>query len=145
VASAAILGAQIGTAPSLGDALAEQAAARGAAARHAGSLEQLVSFGGADTAVLAGLMLAAASMNIPVVLDGYATGAAAAIAAGLAPGVMGYLIAAHAGTFTQPLLLAHLKLTPVLEVGLGHGEGTGAAMLLPWIEQVARLAGTTPA
>jgi nicotinate-nucleotide--dimethylbenzimidazole phosphoribosyltransferase len=143
VASAAILGARTGAAPGLGDALAEQAAARGAAARQLSPLEQLAAFGGAETAVLAGAMLAAASMNIPVVLDGYATGAAAAIAAALAPDVTGYLIAAHAGTFTQPMLLAHLGLEPVLEVGLGHGEGTGAAMLLPWLEQVAMLAGTT--
>jgi nicotinate-nucleotide--dimethylbenzimidazole phosphoribosyltransferase len=90
--------------------------------------------------VLAGLMLGAASMNVPIVLDGYATGAAALVAAALAPAVTGYLIAAHAGTFTQPRILAHLGLAPVFEIGLGHGEGTGAAMVLPLIDQVASLA-----
>jgi len=75
-----------------------------------------------------------------VILDGYATGAAALVAAAFAPHVIGYLIAAHTGTFTQPRILAHLGLHPVFDVGLGHGEGTGAAMILPLIDQVTALA-----
>jgi nicotinate-nucleotide--dimethylbenzimidazole phosphoribosyltransferase len=90
--------------------------------------------------VLAGLMLAAASIHVPVILDGYATGAAALIAQAFAPRVTGYLIAAHAGAFTHARILAHLGLHPVFEVGLGHGEGTGAAMVLPLIDQVTALA-----
>nr|MDQ3301221.1 nicotinate-nucleotide--dimethylbenzimidazole phosphoribosyltransferase [Myxococcota bacterium] len=104
------------------------------------ALERLAAFGGPETAVLAGLILGAASMNVPVILDGYATGAAALVAAALAPAVTGYLIAAHAGAFTQRRILAHLALVPVFEVGLGHGEGTGAAMVLPLLDQVAALA-----
>ncbi|HWU91474.1 MAG TPA: nicotinate-nucleotide--dimethylbenzimidazole phosphoribosyltransferase, partial [Kofleriaceae bacterium] len=87
----------------------------------------------------AGLILSAASMNVPVVLDGHATGAAALAAAAFAPAVAGSLIAAHAGAFTHPRILAHLGLSPLFEVGLGHGEGTGAAMVLPLIDQVAAL------
>ena len=140
VASAALLGAATGTAPAgLGDELAEQAGARGAAHAGDGGLERLAAFGGPETAVLAGAILAAASMNIPVVLDGYATGTAALVAAALAPDVTGYFLAAHAGTFTQPRILAHLGLPPLFEVGLGHGEGTGAAMALPLLDQVAAL------
>lgn len=143
VASAALLGAATGAAPAgLGDPGAESAGARGAAlgAAGAGALERLAALGGPDTAVLAGLILGAASMNVPAVLDGYATGAAALAAAAFAPAVRGSLIAAHAGTFTQPRILAHLGLAPLFEVGLGHGEGTGAAMALPLIDQVASLA-----
>jgi nicotinate-nucleotide--dimethylbenzimidazole phosphoribosyltransferase len=76
-----------------------------------------------------------------VILDSYATGAAALVAAAFAPAVTGYLIAAHRGTFTHPAILDHLGLRPVFEVGLGHGEGTGAAMVLPLLDQVAALAG----
>ena len=142
VASAALLGAATGIAPhGLGDAVAEAAGAHGAALAGDSGLALLAALGGPDTAVLAGLMLAAASMNVPVVLDGYATGAAALVAAALAPAVRGYLIAAHAGTFTQARILAHLGLPPVFDVGLGHGEGTGAAMVLPLLDQVAALAG----
>jgi nicotinate-nucleotide--dimethylbenzimidazole phosphoribosyltransferase len=102
-------------------------------------LEILAAVGGAETAVLAGLILGAASVNTPIVLDGHATGAAAAIAAKLAPPVTGYLIAAHAGSALQAAFLERLGLEPVFAVGLGHGEGIGAAMVLPLIDQVTTL------
>ena len=123
--------------------MAEQAAALGVTETGTGALERLARFGGAETAVLAGLVLAAASMNVPVILDGYATGAAALVAASLAPAVTGYLVAAHLGTFTQPQILHALGLAPLFDVGLGHGDGTGAAMVIPWIDQVASLVSAT--
>jgi len=143
VASAALLGAATGAPPTgLGDPGAEAAGVRGAAlaGAGAGALERLAALGGPDTAVLAGLILGAASINVPVILDGYATGAAALAAVAFAPAAAGALIAAHAGSFTHPRILAHLGLAPLFEVGLGHGEGTGAAMVLPLADQVAALA-----
>ncbi len=145
VASAALLGAATGTPPTgLADPLAEAAGARGAGMARPGAqasaLELLAAFGGPETGVLAGLMLAAASTNIPVILDSYATGAAALIAAALAPNAAGYLVAAHAGSFTHTRILAHLGLHPAFEVGLGHGEGTGAAMTLALIDHMAAVA-----
>jgi nicotinate-nucleotide--dimethylbenzimidazole phosphoribosyltransferase len=141
VASAAILAAITGHPPgTLRDDIAEAAGIRAIAWRGAAPLEILATFGGSETAVLAGLMLGAASINVPVILDSYATGAAALIAAALAPNVIGYMIAAHRGSFTHPTILDHLGLTAAFEVGLGHGEGTGAAMVLPLLDQVAALA-----
>jgi nicotinate-nucleotide--dimethylbenzimidazole phosphoribosyltransferase len=99
------------------------------------------ALGDGGEALLAGLILCAASTNVPVILDGAVTGAAAVRAAVLAPAVTGYLIAAHAGLPQA----AQLERTPVFEVGLGHGEGTGAAMVLPLIDQLAALAATNPA
>jgi nicotinate-nucleotide--dimethylbenzimidazole phosphoribosyltransferase len=140
VSSVALLGAALGAPPTgLADPVAEAAGAAGAELAGASGLDLLAAFGGAETAVLAGAMLSAASMNVPIILDGYATGAAALVAAAIAPSITGYLIAAHAGTFTHPRILAHLGLAPVFEVGLGHGEGTGAAMVLPLLDQVAAL------
>jgi nicotinate-nucleotide--dimethylbenzimidazole phosphoribosyltransferase len=142
VAAAALLGAATGRIPEgLDDELATEAGVRGAAARSQGALDRLAAFGGGDTCLLAGLILGAASMNIPVILDSYATGAAALAAAALAPASAGYLIAAHRGQLAMPAILAHLGLESIFEVGLGHGEGTGAAMLLPLIDQVAAIAG----
>jgi nicotinate-nucleotide--dimethylbenzimidazole phosphoribosyltransferase len=145
VASAALLGAATRAAPTdlvgLADPAAEAAGALGARLADAAPLDQLAAFGGPDTAVLAGMILAAASTHVPVILDGYATGAAALIAAAFAPHTPGYLIAAHTGSFTQPRILAHLGLHPIFDFGLGLGEGTGAAMLMPLIDQVTALAG----
>ncbi|HEY5944598.1 MAG TPA: nicotinate-nucleotide--dimethylbenzimidazole phosphoribosyltransferase [Kofleriaceae bacterium] len=141
VASAAILSALSGQPPgALSDDIAEAAGIRGMALRGASALEILATFGGSDTAVLAGLILGAASINVPVILDSYATGAAAMIAAAFAPAVTGYMIAGHRGSFTHPAILDHLGLVPAFDVGLGHGEGTGAAMVLPLLDQVAALA-----
>ncbi|HEY1815045.1 MAG TPA: nicotinate-nucleotide--dimethylbenzimidazole phosphoribosyltransferase [Kofleriaceae bacterium] len=140
VASAAIVGALTGVAPTgLGDPEAQLAGLRAAAAT-ADALTVLARHGGPETGVLAGLILAAASMNVAVILDGHATGAAALIAVGIAPAVAGYLVAAHRGTFTMPQTLAHLGLEPIFEVGLGHGEGAGGALILPLVDQVASLA-----
>jgi nicotinate-nucleotide--dimethylbenzimidazole phosphoribosyltransferase len=141
VASAALLGAALGAPPTgLADPVAEAAGAKGAALAGASALELLAAFGGPETGVLAGLLLVAASTHVPVILDGHATSAAALVAAAFAPRVAGYLVAAHAGTFTHARILAHLGLHPIFDVGLGHGEGTGAAMVLPLIEQVTMLA-----
>ena len=141
VASAAIVGAVTGVAPQgLGDPVAEAAGRRGAEMPSLSGIELLAAFGGGETAVLAGLILGAASMNVAVVLDGYATGTAALVAAAIVPHVTGYLVAAHRGGFTQPAIVAHLGLVPIFDVGLGHGEGTGAAMVLPLVDQVATIA-----
>jgi nicotinate-nucleotide--dimethylbenzimidazole phosphoribosyltransferase len=143
VASAALVAAAIGRVPDglERDDAARAAAQRGAALRGVSPLQLLATFGGADIAVMAGVMLAAASMNVPTVLDGCATGAAAVLATLLAPALPGYLVAAHLGSFAHPAALAHLGIAPVFEVGIGHGEGTGAAMVLPLLDQVAALAG----
>jgi nicotinate-nucleotide--dimethylbenzimidazole phosphoribosyltransferase len=127
-------GAAVATAPD-GDA----AIALGRTHAGGSGLDLLCSLGGPDTAVLAGLMLGAASTNTPVILDGQATGAAALVAARLSPAVTGYLLAAHRGGEAMPAILDQLGLTPAFEVGLGHGEGTGAAMLLTLIDQVVAL------
>jgi nicotinate-nucleotide--dimethylbenzimidazole phosphoribosyltransferase len=86
------------------------------------------------------MILAAASMDVAVVLDDHATSAAALIACTLAPATAGYLVAAHGGT--QPShrrALAALGLTPLFELGLARGEGTGAALALPLIDGAAAL------
>ena len=55
----------------------------------------LAKVGGFEIGGLAGVMLGAAANRIPVVIDGFISGAAALIAVGLAPQVKEYLIAAH--------------------------------------------------
>lgn len=141
LAAAAIAGALLGGEraaavtglPDEDRALAERAAALG---KTLGPLEVLAAFGGPETATLVGVILAAASMNVPVVLDGEATGAAALVAARLAPAVTGYLIAAQHGQGFMPAFVAALGLPAVFAGGVGHGEGAGAAMVLGLLDQV---------
>lgn len=95
-------------------------------------VDALASVGGLEIAFLTGVMLGAASLRVPVLLDGFVTGAAALVAAGLAPDVTGSLIAATRSP--EPghrLVLERLGLDPLLDLGMRLGEGSGAALALP--------------
>lgn len=103
-------------------------------------LDVLHKVGGLEIAGLAGVMVAAASQRIPVVVDGFISTAAAMIAVGLAPRVRDYLIAAHQSVEVgHQAMLKHLKLAPLLDLHLRLGEGTGAALALHLVEAAARI------
>ena len=97
-------------------------------------VEVLASVGGLEIAFLTGVMLGAASRRVPVLLDGFVTGAAALIAVGLSPDMGGSLIAATRSPEPgHPLVLERLGLVPLLDLGLRLGEGSGAALALPLV------------
>jgi len=92
-------------------------------------LDVLAKVGGFEIGGLVGVMLAAAAHRIPVVIDGFISGAAALIATALSPELEDFLIAAHVSVEAgHQLLLRHLGLTPLLNLGMRLGEGTGAAL-----------------
>jgi nicotinate-nucleotide--dimethylbenzimidazole phosphoribosyltransferase len=92
-------------------------------------LDVLTKVGGLEIGGLAGLMLGAAASRVPVVLDGFITGAAALIAVGLQPLCRGYLIASHRSVERgHRAILDHVGLTPLLDLDLRLGEGTGACL-----------------
>ena len=93
------------------------------------SLDVLAKVGGFEIGGLVGVMLAAAAHRIPVVIDGFISGAAALIAVAMSPGLKDFLIAAHLSAEAgHRLLLKHLGLKPLLDLGMRLGEGTGAAL-----------------
>jgi len=92
-------------------------------------LDVLTKVGGFEIGGLAGVMLGAAARRIPVVLDGFISGAAALIAAAICPRVKDYFIASHLSA--EPghrAVLEYLGLRPLLNLDLRLGEGTGAAL-----------------
>jgi len=92
-------------------------------------LQVLAKVGGFEIGGLAGVMLGAAAKRIPVVIDGFISGAAALIAVGLAPQIKDYLIAAHVSAEAgHAAMLGYLGLKPLLSLDLRLGEGTGAAL-----------------
>ncbi len=104
------------------------------------ALDVLVRVGGLEIAGLAGVMIAAASKRIPVVVDGFISTAAAMIAVGLAPRVRDYLISAHQSVEVgHQAMLKHLNLSPLLDLNLRLGEGTGAALAFHIIEASTRI------
>jgi nicotinate-nucleotide--dimethylbenzimidazole phosphoribosyltransferase len=93
------------------------------------AVDVLSKVGGFEIGGLAGIVLAAASKRIPVVIDGFISGAAAIVAAGLSPQVKEYCVASHCSV--EPghcLLLEHLHLSPLMDLNMRLGEGTGAAL-----------------
>lgn len=109
-------------------------------AGHSEPLEILRCVGGLEIAAMAGMALAGARHRIVVVLDGFISTAAAALAVGMAPNALGYLIAGHRSEEPgHKLLLDYLQLTPVLSLGMRLGEGTGAVLAMPVIESAIAL------
>jgi nicotinate-nucleotide--dimethylbenzimidazole phosphoribosyltransferase len=93
------------------------------------ALDVLSKVGGFEIGGLAGVMIGAAARRVPVVIDGFISGAAALIAYGLAPSVQPYFVAAHRSVeIGHRAMLAHLRLGPLFDLDMRLGEGTGAAL-----------------
>jgi nicotinate-nucleotide--dimethylbenzimidazole phosphoribosyltransferase len=91
----------------------------------------LAAIGGLEIAALVGLIAEAAIRRIPVVLDGFITGAAALVATTLAPAIAPRLIAGHRSSEPgHAIVLDRLGLRPVLELDLRLGEASGAAVAM---------------
>jgi len=102
-------------------------------------IDVLSKVGGFEIGGLAGVMLGAAAHRIPVVIDGFISGAAALIATGLAPELKDYLIAAHLSAESgHKVLLQHLGLIPLLRLDMRLGEGTGAALGIVIVEAAVK-------
>jgi nicotinate-nucleotide--dimethylbenzimidazole phosphoribosyltransferase len=103
-------------------------------------LDVLAKVGGFEIGGLAGVMLAGAARRVPVVLDGFIAGAAALIAATLAPAAVHAMFASHRSAEPgHAKALAHLGLEPYLDLGLRLGEGTGAALFIHLARAAARV------
>ncbi|MEW6770975.1 MAG: nicotinate-nucleotide--dimethylbenzimidazole phosphoribosyltransferase [Bacillota bacterium] len=100
----------------------------------------LAGVGGLEIAGLTGVILGAAARRVPVLLDGFITGAAALIAVGLCPRTKDFILAAHlSGERAHRHMLAALGLKPLLDMNLRLGEGTGAALAMPVVEAAAKI------
>jgi nicotinate-nucleotide--dimethylbenzimidazole phosphoribosyltransferase len=98
-------------------------------------VDTLASLGGFEHAGIAGLVLGAATLGVPVVLDGVIAGAAALVAASLAPQVTGYCFAGHRSVEPGHVVaLTQLGLRPLVDLDLRLGEGTGAVLSFPIVE-----------
>jgi nicotinate-nucleotide--dimethylbenzimidazole phosphoribosyltransferase len=102
-------------------------------------IKTLAQIGGIEIAALTGYILRAASLQVPVVLDGVITLAAATIAQAINPEVNQFLMAGHSSS--EPgsrIAIAHLQLQPILDLELRLGEGTGALLAIPIIRSACQ-------
>lgn len=103
-------------------------------------IDVLSKIGGFEIGGLVGVILAGAAARIPVVIDGFISGAAALIAAGLEPKVKDYLFAAHCSVEIGHILaLKRMGLAPILDLNMRLGEGTGAALGINLIDASCKI------
>jgi nicotinate-nucleotide--dimethylbenzimidazole phosphoribosyltransferase len=103
-------------------------------------LRVLQAIGGLEIAGLAGLVLGGAARRIPVVVDGFISTAAAAIACALQPRVRDFVFAAHRSSEPgHEALLTFIGQAPLLDLQMRLGEGTGAALCMVLIESATKL------
>ncbi|WP_245627942.1 nicotinate-nucleotide--dimethylbenzimidazole phosphoribosyltransferase [Actinomadura oligospora] len=103
-------------------------------------LDVLAAVGGLEHAGIAGFVLGAAALRVPVVLDGVIAGAAALVAAALCPDALGACVAGHRSAEPgHTAAVGHLGLRPLVDLELRLGEGTGALLALPLVQSAVRV------
>jgi len=101
----------------------------------ADGLDVLSKVGGFEIGAIAGCALAGAYYRRPIMIDGFISTAGALIAHALCPTVTEYLIAGHCSEEPgHSFMLDHLKLNPILNLGMRLGEGTGGAMAMSIVD-----------
>jgi nicotinate-nucleotide--dimethylbenzimidazole phosphoribosyltransferase len=105
-------------------------------------LQALAALGGLEIAAMVGAVQQAAAERRVVVVDGFITTAAVAVAAALQPEVLQACVFAHcSGEAGHARWLQQLRVEPLLALSLRLGEGSGAALAWPLLESACRLLG----
>jgi nicotinate-nucleotide--dimethylbenzimidazole phosphoribosyltransferase len=100
----------------------------------------LAAFGGLEHAALAGFVLGAAARRTPVILDGVIAGAAALAAQAYAAEAVAACVAGHRSAEPgHAVALRALGLSPLVDLGLRLGEGSGALLALPIVQSAVRV------
>jgi nicotinate-nucleotide--dimethylbenzimidazole phosphoribosyltransferase len=113
-----------------------------AAARSPASapLDVLIEFGGFEIVMMAGAVLGAAAAKKPVIIDGFIATAAALAAIRLEPHALPYCVFAHCSAEAgHRSMLAAIGASPLLDLGLRLGEGTGGLLSFPLLRAAARI------
>ena len=106
----------------------------------AAPLQVLAAMGGLEIATMAGAVLQAVAERRLVVVDGFITTAAVALAVALQPAVLRCCVFAHGSAENgHAAWLTHLGVQPLLDLGLRLGEGSGAALAWPLLKSAELL------
>ena len=100
----------------------------------------LQALGGFEIAALVGAYIRCAQLHLPVLVDGFITGAAALAAVRINPSITPWLLYSHRSAEPgHQLILQALDADPLLDLGLRLGEGSGAAASVPLLRIAAAL------
>ncbi len=103
-------------------------------------LEVLRRIGGREIAAMCGAILAARMEQVPVIVDGFVTTAAASLVHALEPAAIDHCLFAHCSAeAAHRRVLGYLGQSPLLDLGMRLGEGTGAALAAMLVKAAAGL------
>ncbi len=103
-------------------------------------LELLTEYGGYEIAMLTGAVMAGAARRALILVDGFTTTVAVALAAKIDPGVLDYCVFGHCSAeHAHRALLDHLQVRPLLDLEMRLGEGSGAATALSVVRTAVAL------
>jgi nicotinate-nucleotide--dimethylbenzimidazole phosphoribosyltransferase len=101
-------------------------------------MKALEEVGGFEIAQMVGAMLTTAKASKTILVDGFIVSLAALISCQIQPNARDYMIFAHSSAEqAHKLVLEKLNATPLLDLGLRLGEGTGAALAVPLLRAAA--------
>lgn len=104
------------------------------------ALDVLSRVGGFEIGGIAGLIIGAALNRVPVVIDGFISGAGALIALRLCPNTRHFMIASHQSVEKgHAVILSELGIKPLFNLDMRLGEGTGAALGMGFAEASVRI------
>ena len=102
--------------------------------------EALREYGGFEIVMMAGAMIGAAHAGAVVIVDGFIASTAALAADALAPTLRDYLVFAHRSAEPgHEVVLDALGASPLLDLGMRLGEGTGALLAWPILRSAAAM------
>ncbi|MBR0398075.1 MAG: nicotinate-nucleotide--dimethylbenzimidazole phosphoribosyltransferase [Eubacterium sp.] len=103
-------------------------------------VDVLAKVGGFDIAAMTGLIIGAAAMQIPVILDGFISAVGALAAVRLCPAVRDCLVPSHSSS--EPgadIVLNALQMQAPLQADMRPGEGCGAVLLLKLLDMILKI------
>jgi len=97
--------------------------------------EILAAMGGYEIATMVGALLEAAASRRVILVDGFIVSAAVLVASKFEPSVLDYCVFSHrSGERGHALMLDYLGASPLLDLGLRLGEGSGAMIAWPLLQ-----------
>ena len=101
-------------------------------------LEVLRRLGGREIAACVGAIIAARHQGVPVILDGFATAAAAGVLHSIDPRALDHVVAGQVTDRpSHKAILERIKLDPIMDLQLQLGEGFGAVLAVPILRAAA--------
>ncbi|MCQ6557812.1 nicotinate-nucleotide--dimethylbenzimidazole phosphoribosyltransferase [Paenibacillus mendelii] len=101
----------------------------------ADAIDTLAKVGGLEIAGLVGVILGAAALRCPVIVDGFISSAAALVASKITPRSVPYMLGSHLSHEQgHGQLLQAVGLSPIIHMDMRLGEGTGAVLCFHFVD-----------